>query len=532
VSGPPCSPYNIFKDGGVTQSALNYLYVYGTGIGSSTLRTLHGELTGQLGTWGVTSPFAHDGVGVNVGFEHRNDREFFQPDEAELNQLLSGFGSAATAIDEGLAVKEGFAEIRAPLVQDMPFAKELLFDTGYRYSDYDSNNGTTDIGFEAHTYKFEVQYAPIADARLRLSYDKAIRAPSIIELYNPQLVGLIQSGSDPCAPGSGNLGPGKLAYTQAQCANLHVTAAQYASSYAGTTVGTTNPIPQCIAGQCSQLTGGNTQLQPEQAETYTIGLNFQPSYLPKFTSSIDYYHIKVRNTVGVLPVGSIFSQCANTGDPTYCNGIVRAPATGGLQGSNLQTGGYIVQTNLNLGAELVSGIDLQMAYQLDLPPGFGNVHFEMNGAWLQHQETTPVPGGGSYECAGLFGFVCETVNPRWHHIFRTTWNTPWDVSASATWRYLGGVKQDADTGNPLLANPNYTYDAYNASIPAYNYVDLEVTYHPTKVLTLRAGANNVLDKDPPLLVSQAGIVAGGAANTSDAYDIFGRQLFVSFTAKF
>jgi outer membrane receptor protein involved in Fe transport len=524
VSGPPCSPYDIFKDGGVTQSSLHYLYVYGTGIGASTLRTIHGELTAQLATWGVTSPFAHEGIAINAGFEHRNDHEFFQPDLAELNQLLSGFGSAATAIDEGLAVKEGFTEIRAPLMQDMPGAKELLFDTGYRYSAYDSNSGTSKISFEAHTYKFEVQYAPIEDARLRVSYDKAIRAPSIIELYNPQLVGLIQSGNDPCAP--------PVTYTQAQCANLGVSAAQYAASVAGHRLNGVNPIPQCIAGQCSQLQGGNTALKPEQGETYTVGVNFQPSYLPKFTSSIDYYHIKVRDVIGVLPSTSIFSQCANSGDPTYCNGIVRSPATGGLQGSNLATGGYIVQTNLNLGSELVSGIDLQVSYQLDLPPGFGNVHFDMNGAWLQHFVTTPVPGGPSYDCAGLFGATCQTVNPRWHHIFRTTWNTPWDVSASATWRYLGSVKQDADTGNPLLANTNYTYDAYNARIASFSYLDLEATWHPTKILTLRAGANNVLDKDPPLLVSQAGIVAGGAANTSDAYDIFGRQLFVSFTAKF
>jgi outer membrane receptor protein involved in Fe transport len=532
VSGPPCVPWNIFKQGGVSQAALNYLYINGTGIGSSTLRTAHGELTSQLGTWGITSPLAKDGVAVDAGFEHRNDSEFFQPDNAELTGVLSGFGSAATPIAEGLAVTEGFTEIRAPLIQNMPFAKELLFDTGYRYSDYNSDSGTSKIEFQAHTYKFEVQYAPIDDVRLRVSYDKAIRAPSIIELYNPQLVGLIQSGDDPCAPGSGNLGPGKVAYTQAQCANLHVTAAQYASSLAGAAVGGVNPIPQCIAGQCSQLTGGNTALQPEQGETYTVGINYRPSELPKFTSSIDYYHIKVTGEVNVLPAGNIISGCANTGSPVLCNAVVRAPATGGIQGSSLATGGYIVQTDVNLSSALTSGIDLQVGYEQDLPPGFGNLQFDLNGTWLQHMETTTVPGGPSYDCAGLFGFVCQTVNPRWHHIFRTTWNTPWDVSAALTWRYIGEVSQDADTGNPLLANPNYTYDAYNAKIGAQSYLDMEVTWHPTKILTVRAGANNVLDKDPPLLVSQAGVVAGGAANTSDAYDIFGRQLFVSFTAKF
>jgi iron complex outermembrane recepter protein len=524
VSGPPCVPWNIFKDGGVSQAALNYLYVDGTGIGTSTLRTEHGELTSQLGTWGITSPLAHDGIAVDAGFEHRNDNEFFQPDNAELTGILSGFGSAATPIDESLSVTEGFTEIRAPLIQNMPFAKELLFDTGYRYSDYTSSSGTTNIGFQAHTYKFEVQYAPIEDVRLRVSYDKAIRAPSIIELYNPQLVGLIQSGNDPCAP--------PVTFSQEQCANLGVSAAQYAASKAGHAVNGVNPIPQCIAGQCSQLTGGNTALKPEEGETYTIGINFSPSFLPKFTGSIDYYHIAISGEVNVLPASNILTGCADTGNPVLCSAVVRSPATGSLNGSSLATGGYIVQTDVNLSSVLASGIDLQLAYQQDLPPGFGKLQFELNGTWLQHLTTIVVPGGPSYDCAGLFGFTCQTVNPRWHHIFRTTWNTPWDVSGSLTWRYISAVSQDADTGNPLLANPNYSYDAYNATIGSQSYLDMEVTWHPTKVLTVRAGANNILDKDPPLLVSQTGIVAGGSANTLDAYDIFGRQLFVAFSAKF
>jgi outer membrane receptor protein involved in Fe transport len=524
VSGPPCVPYNIFQDGGVTKAAVNYLYINGLSVGASTLRTEHAELTGQLGTWGVTSPLAHEGVAVDAGFEHRNDHEFYLPDYAEENQLLSGFGSAAVPIDESLSVTEGFTEIRAPLIQDMPGAKDLLFDTGYRYSSYSSTSGSNQIGFEAHTYKFEVQYAPIRDVRLRVGYDKAIRAPSVIELYNPELVALIASGNDPCAP--------PVTYSKSQCANLGVSAAQYAASVAGHAVNGVNPVPQCVAGQCSQLTGGNTGLQPEQGETYTIGVNFQPSFLPKFTASVDYWHILIEHEVNVLPQSNIISGCANTGNPVYCSAVVRAPATGGLQGSSLGTGGYIVQTNVNLGSVMTSGVDLQLSYTQDLPPGFGNVHFDMNGTWLQHSVTTPVPGGAGYDCAGLFGVTCQTVNPRWHHILRTTWNTPWQVSASLTWRYFGAVSQDADAGNPLLVNTNYNYDEYNARIGSYSWMDLEATWHPTKILTVRAGANNVLDRDPPLLVAQTGIVAGGNANTSDAYDMFGRQLFVAFTARF
>jgi iron complex outermembrane receptor protein len=94
------------------------------------------------------------------------------------------------------------------------------------------------------------------------------------------------------------------------------------------------------------------------------------------------------------------------------------------------------------------------------------------------------------------------------------------------------VHEDANTGNPLLANPNYDYDAYNAKIPSFSYLDLELSWHPTSILTVRAGMSNALDKDPPLLVAQAGLVAGGAGNTADGYDVFGRQLFASFSAKF
>jgi iron complex outermembrane recepter protein len=523
VTGPPCVPYNIWSDGGVTQQQLNYLYLTGTGQGTSTLRTLHAEVTGRLGTYGITSPLAHEGVGINIGYEHRNDHEFFQPDSAEQSGLLSGFGSAAVPIDNSVTVGEEFAELRAPLVQDKPLVKDLLFDTGFRHSDYSYAGAPSTI---TNTYKFEVQYAPIADYRIRASYDKAIRAPSVVELYNPQLVGLIQFGNDPCAPTIGAGGALVPATdTLAQCQRQGVTAAQYGNG------GTTNRIPQGAAGQLSQLTGGNPLLKPEQAETYTIGVNFAPAQIPHFTGSIDYYHIAVSGEVGTLPASVILNNCASTGDPTYCTQIVRNPNTGSLTGATIAGGGYIVQTNVNVGAVLVSGIDLQMAYRLDLPPGFGALNWELNGAYLQHTTTTPVPGAHTYDCAGLFGKTCQTVNPRWHHILRTTWDMPWNVSASATWRYIGKVSQDNNTGDPTLRFATWGgYDFFNASIPAFNYLDLQATWNVNSILQVRAGANNVLDKDPPLVNSF--IAPGGQANTYDTYDLFGRQLFVAFTAKF
>jgi outer membrane receptor protein involved in Fe transport len=92
-----------------------------------------------------------------------------------------------------------------------------------------------------------------------------------------------------------------------------VTAAQYAAG----------SVPQGTAGQLSQLTGGNTALKLEEAETYTFGVNFAPSLIPHFTGSIDHFHIAIKGEINTLPVAIIVSDCANTGNPLYCSQIVR-----------------------------------------------------------------------------------------------------------------------------------------------------------------------------------------------------------------
>ena len=176
-----------------------------------------------------------------------------------------------------------------------------------------------------------------------------------------------------------------------------MTAAQYGNG------GTTNSVPQGTAGQLSELSGGNPLLKPEEAETYTIGVNFAPSQIPHLTGSVDYYHIALSDTVGTLPASVIVSDCANTGNPIYCSQIVRSPNTGGLVGNSIASGGYIVQTNVNIGANMASGIDVQLDYKYDLPAGYGSLQWDLNGSWLQHMYSTPYLGAHTYDCAGLFG---------------------------------------------------------------------------------------------------------------------------------
>jgi len=516
-----CVPYNPWTEGAVTQQQLQYLYLLGSADGNTTLRTLHGDVTGQLGTYGLRSPLADDGVAVNLGVEHRNERQLYVPDAAELSGLLSGFGGAAIPIDAAQSVDEQFIELRAPLAQNRTGVKDLLFDTGYRRSDYQ-------VSGVVNTYKFEVQYAPQSEYRLRASYDRAIRAPSLIELFAPPNVTLIGFGTDPCAPIFNTLGQmtGPAAFTLQQCERTGVTAAQYGNG------STTDTIPQGTAFQLAQETSGNLALKPERAGTYTVGLNFAPAWIPHLTGSVDYYHIKVQDTIGTIPPSVILNTCANTGDPNYCSQLVRSPSSGGLQGTSPASGGFFVQRLYNLGTVGLSGVDVQLNYRFDLPANWGVLRWELNGAYLQQSTSQPLPGAHSYDCAGYFGFTCGTVNPHWRHNLRGTWDLPADVSVAATWRFIGPVSNDNNSPDPSLQfDANYPgYDLYNPRIASYSYLDLEATWNVGKSLTLRAGLNNVFDKDPPLL--DTSVVASGAANTYSFYDLFGRQLFVAFTAKF
>ncbi len=517
---PGCVPYNIFQDGGVTQEQLNYLYAIGTGQGDTTLRTYHADVTGDLGQYGIKSPLARDGFALNAGWEHRNENVKFTPDALEQSGLLSGFGSAAVAINNSVTVDEEFIEMRLPLIQDRPGAKDLIIAPGFRHSDYSSSGGV-------NTYKLDVQWAPIDDIRFRGSYQRAIRAPSIIELFNPNLVGLIQLGDDPCAPSAPGLHD--AAATLAQCLNS-VSASQAAAFTAAYNAGT---IPQATLGQLSQETGGNTALKPETSKSISAGIGFSPSAIPTLTGSIDWWNVKIDGEVGVLPANVILSRCLQLGDPIYCSQLVRQPNTFSLTGNSTTTGGFIIQTNVNIGQARASGIDVQTAYRLNLG-GLGNLRFNLNGSYLLKLDTTPLPGEHTYDCSGLFGSTCQTVNPKWRHILSATWGFPFNLDVGANWRFISKVSYEGNSNDPTLnAAGQSVFGAYNefdARLPNMNYLDLFASFEVYKGVQLRGGINNILDKDPPLATFE--ITSGGAANTYSTYDSLGRQLYLAVTAKF
>jgi outer membrane receptor protein involved in Fe transport len=519
ISGAPgCVPYNLFQPGGVTQAALNYLYTPGIQVGRIFQHDAILNLTGDLGRYGIQVPGAASGLAVNLGAEYREAKSSTLPDEELQTGDLAGTGGPTEPVTGELVAREGFIEARLPIMEDRPGVHLVDAETGYRYSDYS-------LGFKTNTYKFGVDYSPVQDVRLRGSFQRASRAPNVVELFTPSSVGLDGTyAADPCSGAAPS-------FSLAQCEKTGVTAAQYGHIAA-------NP-----AGQYNGLLGGNTGLKPETAITKSIGIGFTPSILPNFRAQIDYYDINIQNVIQQIGGANILTQCANSG--VLCNLINRGP-NGTLWTTNA---GFLVDTLLNVGDLDERGIDADIAYSYDFG-AFGKVHANLVGTWIDKYENTPIAlsPGTAYNCAGYYGPSCSSPTSgagtpvfKWRHRFITTWQTPWSgLDLSLTWRYYSAVQLESLSGNPnLTAGAGNTIanggisntDAYLSS---YSYFDLTAAVKLADKLTVRLGCNNVLDKNPPLIgTADASSPPTFNGNTyPGVYDALGRYVFAEVTAQF
>jgi outer membrane receptor for ferrienterochelin and colicin len=125
------------------------------------------------------------------------------------------------------------------------------------------------------------------------------------------------------------------------------------------------------------------------------------------------------------------------------------------------------------------------------------------------------------------------VNPTWRHNLRVNWQTPWKVLLSAQWRFIDGTDFDNNSNDPSLHfHEEGGYDALNARIASYSYLDLSAEWKVYKDIELRAGVDNVLDKDPPFVPDTDISGNSGVSNSYTTYDLLGRQIFVAIKAKF
>jgi iron complex outermembrane receptor protein len=507
-----CVPYNPWAVGGVTPAALQYLTIPLQQQGTVREYVVHADMTADLGKFGFQVPIAKSGPQINVGAEYRSESTTFDPDLAEQEGLGAGGAGDILPISGNFHVSEGFVEVNIPIADELPFAEQLAFTTGYRYSKYT-------LGFNTNTYKFGVEWAPIKDIRFRANFNQSVRAPNISELFTSATVGP-GGGIDPCWGPTPSL-------TQAQCALTGVTALQY--GHLGV-----NP-----ASQFNVQTGGNPNLSPEIAHTWTYGFVFQPTFLPSFYASFDYYDIRITGAIEAQSGDSVILNCALTGNAQDCADIHRN-ANGSLW---LTTDGFVVTGSQNTGVLETKGVDVTMHYGLDLN-GLGKLAFDLTGTdtilrTLQPNVTVINPttlasgSGPSYNCTGYFGETCTNPLPRWRSVFTTDWVTPWQgLDLNLRWRYIGDTQVDALSQSPLLSAPASVTPGYS-HIPSYSYLDLSAGVTVTQNVTARVGVNNVLDKDPPVILS-ANCPVGPCNNNSfgQTYDPIGRFIYLHVTAKF
>jgi iron complex outermembrane receptor protein len=498
-----CVPYNIWQEGGVTAEATDYLFAYGLANGSAGQEIFAASMTGDLGAYGIKLPTAEDGIGVAFGAEYRLDKFAYLPDQTVGSGDLSGSGGASPTIDADTDVTDLFVELRVPLIQGLTGVQDLTFEAGYRYSDYELSGG-------ADTYKLGLQWSPIDSLRLRASFNHAIRAPTLMELYVNQSVTNTSDYTDPCSTIGGN----PPTATLEECMRTGVTPAQYAAG-----------ISPCPSSQCAVLTGGNPELTPEEADTLTVGFSLTPTFLPGFTMSVDWYEITVESIVGNIPLDVSLSGCLSGNTPAFCDNIVRT-SFGTLYGNDIPGGGYIIGTNANVAEATFSGVDAQGSYQFDVG-SLGSMVASLNAVYVMDTTTTPLPGEREYDCAGLYGSTCDAPIPDYRHTLAMSWLLPMNFGLSLQWRYLGSVEHEQNTNDPTLGGDHVDF---GGTLGSQSYFDLSGSWNLSEQYTVRLGVNNILDEDPPLVdTSWSG---PGTPNTWGPYSALGRQVFLNLNAKF
>jgi iron complex outermembrane recepter protein len=451
----------------------------------------------------MTIPTAKDGIGVSLGAEYRQEGLDYQTDAEFQAGDLSGQGGPSLPVKGSYNVKDVFGEARVPIVQDASFAKDVTFNGSYRYSDYSE-------GFNTNTYGLGLDWQIIDDVKVRGSFQHAVRAPNIVELFQPIGLGLWNSvNGDPCGRAE--------SLTPAQCVNTHLDPAVYGSS------DLTNP-----AQQYNAKFGGNPNLKPENGDTWTAGFVFTPTFFEGFSMTVDYWHIQIKDTLSYNLPNLTLQLCGETGDPQYCD-LVHRDSTGSIWAL---PEGYIDAINTNTGTTTTDGVDVNANYTLNMND-WGHLDFMLIGTYLNTFEVQPLSGVNNikWDCAGYFGSTsCTTPYPTWKSKFRTTWVTPWNLDVSVNWRYISSVTAEVFSKDPDLGFPPYQFQDQK-TLDAQNYIDLAMVYTFAEKYTINAGINNIMDKEPPLTSFQGAPYGNG--NTYPAvYDALGRYLFVGLSAKF
>ncbi|URD61863.1 TonB-dependent receptor [Sphingomonas sp. KRR8] len=490
-----CVPLNLFGNGKVTDAARNYLLQNSYARGRITQFDINGFVNGD--TSGFFN-FQGGPIGFVVGGEYRRETAFYKQDAATAAGLT--FYNAIPEFNPtAFEVKEAFGEIRFPIFKDLPFARLLTVSAAARVSDYKGSTGTV------ASYNGGVEWSPVRSLRLRGNYSRAVRAPNLSDLYTPLGQNYFQF-SDPCS--QRNLGSGSQ-YRTANC------------RAAGVPVG----YDYVYRSTPGYLSGGNSNLQAETSNSFTVGGVFAPTqgFLRGFSASADYYNIKVKNVINSPSAQGIIDACYDlpTLNNQFCSLFTRDTTVGLTAPEYVQNSLRVIP--LNYAKLKTSGIDFDVGYQHKFGR-VGDLSLRMIYTLSLSNSNFLDPTNPAFEDRTL----SELGQPRNRFTFNAGLRTgPFVISYKL--RYVGPMFNGAyEDYNSLQGRPPenpYQYPAAYRLYPAITYHDARIEFDVSKNSNFYLGVDNLFDQLPPFGLTGAG---GG----SGIYDNVGRFFYAGVQAKF
>ncbi len=477
-----CVVINPFGEGMMTPEMIDWVRASATNITNVEQRTFGANIAGSLMELPAGS------LGFAAGVEQRDEEAAFLPDTFLASGDVDGF-NAGLPTAGSYDVTEVYVEGIVPLVSGASWAEYAALELGYRYSDY-SNVGGVD------TYKIGGEWAPTDTVKLRGLYQRAVRAPNILELFRGSS-NSFPGGEDFC-----NAGADRTAEEEAFCLTLGVPA----------DVIDTFQQPD---DQIEVTLSGNPDLDVESSDTWSVGGVWTPT--PSLQISADYYVIEIEDAIATFGGGLQSTIDACNQDLSLSN-VFCQPLTARNSAGELE---FVPQPNQNISKLETEGVDMTATWTTEVPWG----QLDMFGA-LTHvirNENQSSPVTDVVDCAGFVGVrgTCGNADPEWRLVSRATL-TSGKLRSTLRYRFVGEIE------NELIALGTDPSSFFVQGADEEHYVDLGFNYAYTEDLDLFFNIDNVTDNDPPVLAD-----AGGQFNTdASVYDVLGRRFAVGFRARF
>ncbi len=464
-----CVPVNLFGANSISQEAADFIFQETTSKNDIEQRDFLATLAGDSS---LIFSLPAGPIDYAVGYEYREEVSRFSPDPIVRAGLTFGSinsnGGPTNPLDGRYEVSELFGELRVPIVRDLPFAEQVEVSGAYRYSEYDSYE-------ETDTWNISGRWSFVDSFTLRSTVSRTVRIPNISEAFGPITTAFIGAGDDPCNP---NFIGGGSEFRAANCALLIPNIEDYNS---------TNFVSARIPGS----TGGNPDLEPESADTLTVGGVWAPAgefggLFDGFVITADYYDIEIEGLIDSLSAFNIASNCVDLPNINnqFCNAVDRDPTFGFI--TDFRSG------LINLGSVKTTGVDWRVDYSFDTPNVFGAssaVRLNTQGTRFITDEEVRDPT----QPDDVVDVLGEATRPEWIVNFNADWELS-DLTFGWQGRYessqlLTGISNGSAT-DPTFANILENDGAF--------VHDLSVNFQLNEQFEIYGGVNNVLEEEPYL----------------------------------